>query len=920
MLETIREKTSAASTSARELAMLRRERGSNEGEIESLKSKLQMLQVRMDAQRDLLRQDEKAATDALEVQLGNALSTSENYKTELRGTKERLDRTTIELQRQTENANDLEDVRDELMAERDAQTTHLTDLSRNQEQTERTLEDAMLRLEDTEEELSSLRSMRQACDRLSSDLRRMTMLEEDEDEEEQGVGTPWSPSRHMTDSSSSNKAANEKEDARAATFSTWCRTDAVHRQLRLASLNGLVFKLSSLGSRFLASLQRRDSLRSEKEVITRTLQDEIHALRRQNVDLNEKQDATFASLGEERKKTNQLTTNERNIRTALEEIREEVVVLTAQKNTACESLEETEHALESYQAELTGTKKTLLDLERTHDDVVSAYENESLECERLKEHSADLESRVEVLGRTSDALRQDLDTAREDALQMQSEHRADRQVFNEKIQTAEEAAEKAKRTASEAERIRTMQEKELDVVEMRLKEESDGKKRYTGVSRELRDRVSELEEEGRRLMRELSSERAGRETDDDANTATISNLDRRLRVATEERTLVEASVVSMTTDIESIRRTLVRSLDDVCTKYAHQCQPVHDFVRSRSTRIASSSPGKSRTSSSSSSSLAESVRGAVREMSTLLHALASTSVAQHRIEQQELRQSHTRTTSVETELRRAQELLSDARRQHEGTLRDTQVELSTEREKARQLDHMVRQLRSDVGRTGETNSDMSKRLVQLEDDLVVHQTECASLRTRLTQSQTQNDSVHEECCALKTRLREEEERCAMMQRDLEASTTEMESLETTVSDELSSLSKQHTKEVEMCREYQDRLEQTESTLRECRHTVTQLQEEADSVRHEMARHQEEGRRRLNEQVTTAEIDISSLKQRMESITQQSETDRTRHESLIEAVRTELSTAEATVGMLREQVRNLVLFLHFFFKDNFLVHF
>ena len=47
LLETIRDKTSAASASARELAMLRREHGSSEGEISTLESKLNLLQIRM---------------------------------------------------------------------------------------------------------------------------------------------------------------------------------------------------------------------------------------------------------------------------------------------------------------------------------------------------------------------------------------------------------------------------------------------------------------------------------------------------------------------------------------------------------------------------------------------------------------------------------------------------------------------------------------------------------------------------------------------------------------------------------------------------------------------------------------------------------------------------------------------------------
>ena len=52
-------------------------------------------------------------------------------------------------------------LRDELVQERDEQTSSLNELGKQQEETERTLEDAMTRLESAEEELTDLRSIKE---------------------------------------------------------------------------------------------------------------------------------------------------------------------------------------------------------------------------------------------------------------------------------------------------------------------------------------------------------------------------------------------------------------------------------------------------------------------------------------------------------------------------------------------------------------------------------------------------------------------------------------------------------------------------------------------------------------------------------------------------------------------------------------
>ena len=113
LLENLREKTSATSATTREIAMLRREKGASDGTIAVLESKISTLQVRMDAQKDLLRGDQKAATDALEEQLRKAISDAEEQKRRERVTREELGTMKDELEREREIVIELSEVRRE---------------------------------------------------------------------------------------------------------------------------------------------------------------------------------------------------------------------------------------------------------------------------------------------------------------------------------------------------------------------------------------------------------------------------------------------------------------------------------------------------------------------------------------------------------------------------------------------------------------------------------------------------------------------------------------------------------------------------------------------------------------------------------------------------------------------------------------
>ena len=403
---------------------------------------------------------------------------------------------------------------------------------------------------------------------------------------------------------------------------------------------------------------------------------------------------------------------------------------------------------------------------------------------------------------------------------------------------------------------------------------------------------------------------------------TVTNLENRLRTTNETKISVESLVMSLTTEIESLRRTLSRSVDDVCDKYGRHIQPVSDFIRGRATshlsRSRSLSPSSrglsSSSSSSSSSSLATSVnvegaRNAARDMSTLLHALASTSVAIIEEGKRETSQHQTKIQDTEHELRRAQDLLSQARRQHDNVLTTTQSELTKERERTRQMDLVVRQLRDVTVRTGQTNGEMSSRVDELERELErqlsSHRTETISLQNQLSTSRKETEREKEETMELKRKWRESTERCERVERELEELRGEMAGLEETVSTELGNLSEVHAAEVERGRHHKERMELLDEELKQNRGRLVETSDEMTRLKREMLRKEEDYEQRVRSLEGAHAMELEGTDARQQTLTLQLEECRARSDSVQEALRTELSSAEATVGMLREQNEQLM---------------
>lgn len=397
---------------------------------------------------------------------------------------------------------------------------------------------------------------------------------------------------------------------------------------------------------------------------------------------------------------------------------------------------------------------------------------------------------------------------------------------------------------------------------------------------------------------------------------TVTDLENRLRTTNETKISVESLVMSLTTEIESLRRTLSRSVDDVCDKYGRHIQPVSDFIRGRATSHLSRSRSLSPSSRgiSSSSSLATSVnvegaRNAARDMSTLLHALASTSVAIIEEGKRETSQHQTKIQDTEHELRRAQDLLSQARRQHDNVLTTTQSELTKERERTRQMDLVVRQLRDVTVRTGQTNGEMSSRVDELERELErqlsSHRTETLSLQNQLSTSRKETEREREEMMELKRKWRESTEKCERVERELEELRGEMAGLEETVSTELGNLSKVHAAEVERGRHHKERMELLDEELKQNRGRLVETSDEMTRLKREMLRKEEDYEQRVRSLESAHAMELEGTDARQQTLTLQLEECRARSDSVQEALRTELSSAEATVGMLREQNEQLM---------------
>ena len=112
--------------------------------------------------------------------------------------------------------------------------------------------------------------------------------------------------------------------------------------------------------------------------------------------------------------------------------------------------------------------------------------------------------------------------------------------------------------------------------------------------------------------------------------AQVRNLEGRLQRATNEKQLMEGSVVSLTGEVESIRRTLQQSVDDICSRHGGSNKAVSEFMKRRTTtktpsssrRLYTPSKSRGRTPGTPSRTIVtpavDGVRDSVRNITTLV--------------------------------------------------------------------------------------------------------------------------------------------------------------------------------------------------------------------------------------------------------------------------------------------------------------
>ncbi len=527
---------------------------------------------------------------------------------------------------------------------------------------------------------------------------------------------------------------------------------------------------------------------------------------------------------------------------------------------------------------------------------------------------------MDVLAETGESLRGELEASRQEVASLVREHRRDREVLHEKIQRSEENERDAVEARDTLSGRVAVLDAEVSSLAGQLVEERAAGARLAKERRELRNSFETASATKEQVVSQLEQERATARREIDALETRASGLEARLRAVSEGKGVAESSVVGLTTEVESIRRTLTRAVDDICTRYGTECRPVQDFLRNRGrgglspSRSRSPSPSRRSAGSPSSSRVAqtpgrsvvapqvEGIRGAVREMSTLLHALAAGSLSMQQMEERELLHVRQRVSDTESELRRAQDTVNAARAQHAGALRSAQADLAAERERSRQLDALVNQLRQSNSRSGATNEELMAAVADLEGQVVAYKTEIASLRAQLAQAAQESERLARAGDDALDSGRREAQTSARLRSELDAARSEMEQLEQTVSSELAQLADQHAESVASLQRERTRAESAESDLRLCRASLEDSDAATADLRREVARQQEDFAQRMQERMGSAQVELQALKNRLADVTAQAESDRARAESEAQSLRNELGTSEATAGMLREQVR------------------
>ena len=110
------------------------------------------------------------------------------------------------------------------------------------------------------------------------------------------------------------------------------------------------------------------------------------------------------------------------------------------------------------------------------------------------------------------------------------------------------------------------------------------------------------------------------------------------------------------------------------------------------------------------------------------------------------------TSITEAELRRAQELLSQARLQHNNAARMATGNLEAEKKRNRELETLVQQLRRQATNERASLGDIQSRCASLDGQIISYRAEISDLKAKLTQSSADATMLRERLVTRTLRL------------------------------------------------------------------------------------------------------------------------------------------------------------------------
>ena len=813
LLNTIREKSVALENLHGQMSDLQKDLAIATTERNSLQKELSMTTIKMETRHEQATMDLEAALKGIRGELETMKNANSMLQSELDGLNEHCSKVETKLSDETAKRQSFEKENALRKADKERMDKLLEDLTGNQVVVEKQMETMNKALEVAESELTSLRSYKEIGDRVDTELKNLRNKSEEEDED--------ATKEKVEGGDHSN--GDEMGSDLLKRFGHWSSSPAL--QQLCPTLSDMVRQQYSAYRDLCAELKgsqvHLEMERKEKVLGSRMLHDEIHALRSMQDKVRSAQHEAEQEASRLRSEAEGLEGQLRDKNSQIQSLNKDVASLKDELEDTRKCLQSDQQQISRFQDRLLSTEKALSASTRERDSLQSMLNETTKEFERMKSSFEQLsQEHADVLTERDDMSKKLIDAA-EDASTLTKERRRETQVMLEKITSLESERDKLKTFSAEMKSKLETATKDGDELSRAYEQEKEERAKLQRLNSDLEDAKRNEEASVSSVRMSMQNALSSAETQVSGLEAQVRNLEGRLQRALNEKQLMEGSVVSLTGEVESIRRTLQQSVDDICSRHGGSNKAVGEFMKRRTTSSKTPAskrkhtPSRSRfpgTPGTPSRSIVtpsvDGVRDSVRSITTLVQMtvshganqdsqLQNTEVELEQLrgareqvyqlegEVQTLRLQVDQYSSMEARFKDAEEELANLRhertsegqmfRQEISYLRDQNIkcqsfeqelkrveaERASQTERCNQLQMLVDRLRSEKAQATDNLGNVDAKVNSLQKALSTAESEVISCRSDLA-------SVRSQMSLVERRSTDNEQRKKMLEQQLDA--------------------------------------------------------------------------------------------------------------------------------------------------------